>query len=117
MTSLHSDELGYMASIGLGEGWGPTALITNILEVTHVYTGLPWWATIACATFAVRAVMFPIYIKSSGNMAKMSKIKPEVDQLMNEMRSGTNSEKMAAMSEIHSSLHYRYCRRCCSSRR
>lgn len=99
VTTLHSDELGYMASIGLGEGWGPTALITNILEVTHVYTGLPWWATIACATFAVRAVMFPIYIKSSGNMAKMSKIKPEVDQLMNEMRSGTNSEKMAAMSK------------------
>lgn len=98
-STLHSNELGYMASIGLGEGWGPTALITNILEVTHVYTGLPWWATIVCATFAVRAVMFPVYVKSSANMAKMSKIKPEVDQLMNEMRSGTNAEKMAAMGK------------------
>ncbi|GEQ66558.1 hypothetical protein JCM33374_g221 [Metschnikowia sp. JCM 33374] len=98
-TTLNSNELGYMASIGLGEGWGPTALITNILEITHVYTGLPWWASIVCATFAVRAVMFPIYVKSSANMAKMSKIKPEVDELMNEMRSGSNSEKMAAMGK------------------
>ncbi|OBA23900.1 hypothetical protein METBIDRAFT_30267 [Metschnikowia bicuspidata var. bicuspidata NRRL YB-4993] len=98
-TTMRSDELGYMASIGLGEGWGPTALITNILEITHVYTGLPWWASIVCATFAVRTMMFPLYVKSSANMAKMSRVKPQVDQLMNEMRSGTNSEKMAAMSQ------------------
>lgn len=98
-TPLSSNELGYMASIGLGEGWGPTSLITNILELTHVYSGLPWWGSIVCATFAVRAVMFPIYVKSSANMAKISKVKPEVDELMNDMRSGSNTEKVAAMGK------------------
>lgn len=96
-TSLHSDQIGYLSSIGLAEGWGPTALIERLLEVTHVYTGLPWWATIIATTIAVRTLMFPIYIKSSANMAKMSKIKPELDELMNDIRSGGNEERMVAM--------------------
>lgn len=96
-TTLHSDQLGYLQSIGLADGWGPTALLERLLEVTHVYTGLPWWATIVCTTIAVRTVMFPIYVKLSANMAKMSKVKPELDQLMNDIRSGDNEEKMVAM--------------------
>lgn len=96
-TELHSDQIGYLLSIGLGDGWGPTALIENFLEITHVYTGLPWWATIAASTFIIRAAMVPIYVKSSANMAKMSKVKPQLDKLMDEIRNGDNEDKMLAM--------------------
>lgn len=96
-TSLHSDQVGYMASIGIGEGWGPTASIANILELMHVYTGLPWWATIACTTFAIRGVMFPLYVKASANTAKMSKIKPQIDELMEVMKTGDQADKTRAM--------------------
>lgn len=96
-TSMHSDQIGYLQSIGLGTGWGPTSMIENILEITHVYTGLPWWATIIASTVLIRSLMVPIYLKSSANMAKMSKVKPQLDALMDEIRNGDNEDKMLAM--------------------
>lgn len=96
-TNLHSDQIGYLQSIGLANGWGPTALIEHLLELTHVYTGLPWWTTIVAGTFIVRSLMVPIYIKSSANMAKMSKVKPQLDVLMDEIRNGDNEDKMLAL--------------------
>lgn len=85
-TTLHSDQLGYLELIGLAQGWGPTAMVEKLLEVTHVYTGLPWWATIVVATVAVRTVMFPLYAKASANAAKMMPVKPQLDMVMQEMR-------------------------------
>lgn len=96
-SNLHSDQVGYLQLIGLGSGWGPTLMIENLLELTHVYTGLPWWATIIAGTFIVRGCMVPIYIKSSANMAKMSKVKPQLDLLMEEIKTGDNEDKMLAM--------------------
>lgn len=96
---VHPDSVGYMASIGLGDGWGPTASITNLLELAHVYTGLPWWGTIVCVTVCVRAVMFPIYIKSLANMAKMSGIKPQIDALMEDIKNGDNEDRVVAMKK------------------
>lgn len=85
-TLLHSDQLGYLDSIGLAQGWGPTAMVEKFLEVTHVYTGLPWWASIVIATCAVRVVMFPLYAKASANAAKMIPVKPQLDKCMADMR-------------------------------
>lgn len=98
-SDLHSDQIGYLASVGLGEGWGPTSAICNLLEYVHVYSGLPWWATIACSTIAVRALMFPLYVKSSANMAKMSKIKPQLDKCMEAVKGGDSKERVKALTE------------------
>lgn len=88
--ALTSDQLGYLDSIGMANGYGPTALIERLLELTHVYTGLPWWVTIVVATVGVRAVLFPLYVKASINGAKMAKAKPELDQAMNAMKEAEN---------------------------
>lgn len=86
ITSLHSDQLGYLHSIGLADGYGPTALIEKVLEYTHVYSGLPWWATIAAVTIGIRVVMFPLYVRASENGAKMAKVKPQLDKIMKDLR-------------------------------
>ncbi|EDK47586.1 conserved hypothetical protein [Lodderomyces elongisporus NRRL YB-4239] len=86
VTSLHSDQLGYLKSIGMGQGWGPTAIIENLLEICHVYTGLPWWGTIAVVTVGIRVVLFPLYVRASANATKMSKVKPQLDQIMKEIK-------------------------------
>lgn len=96
---LHSDQIGYLESIGLADGWGPTSILEHVLEYTHVYTGLPWWGTIIASTFLVRTIMFPVYVKSSANMAKMLKVKPVLDKLMDEMRNGDTEERMVAMKQ------------------
>ncbi|RLV91184.1 Mitochondrial inner membrane protein OXA1 [Spathaspora sp. JA1] len=99
-TTLHSNELGYMDSIGLASGWGPTSLVTQFLELTHVYTGLPWWATIATATVLVRVALFPLYVKASTNATRMAKIKPQIDQLLETMKNPKNqADTMKAVAK------------------
>ncbi|EGV62066.1 hypothetical protein CANTEDRAFT_99155 [Yamadazyma tenuis ATCC 10573] len=85
-STMTSDQLGYLQSIGMGEGYGPTAIIERMLEFTHVYTGLPWWGTILAATVITRVFMFPLYMKASANTAKMTKIKPQLDATAQQMR-------------------------------
>lgn len=96
---LHSDQIGYLSSVGLGDGWGPTSMLCNLLEHVHVYTGLPWWMTIVVSTIAVRSLMFPLYVKSSANMAKMSRIKPRLDEIMQTVKTGDTQEKVKAMAD------------------
>lgn len=110
-SDLTSDQIGYLDSIGLAQGYGPTALVERLLEYSHVYTGLPWWATIIVTTFAVRSVMFPLYIKSSINAAKMTKVKPELDAIMKDLReaespqeqmtAANNRKKLMKKHDIH----------------
>lgn len=92
-TTLTSDQAGYLHSIGLADGWGPTAIIERILEITHVYTGLPWWATIAVATVGIRAAMVPLYVKASANAAKMSHVKPELDKALSDLQHAGNQQE------------------------
>lgn len=94
-----SDQLGYLDSIGMAQGYGPTALIERILEYAHVYTGLPWWGTIIVTTFVVRSVMFPLYVKSSINAAKMSKVKPELDKVMQDLKEAESPQEQVQAAQ------------------
>lgn len=86
-----SQHIGYLQSIGLAKSWWwPPDLIQHVLEIVHVYTGLPWWATIALTTLSVRAVLFPIYVKSSDMMARNAKIKPKLDEIQAELYSAVD---------------------------
>lgn len=98
ISDMSSDQLGYLDSIGLAQGWGPTSMIERLLEVTHVYTGLPWWGTIVVATIGIRLIMFPLYMKASANAAKTSKVKPELDAVLSELKTaaGPTEQLMAA---------------------
>ncbi|KAK6198024.1 cytochrome oxidase biogenesis protein [Scheffersomyces amazonensis] len=99
-TTLHSDQIGYLDSIGLAQGWGPTSLVETMLEYCHVYTGLPWWGTIIVCSLGVRFALFPFYMKSSSNMSRMQKAKPELDAIMEEVRTAENAnERMIAMQQ------------------
>ncbi|ODQ60726.1 hypothetical protein WICANDRAFT_77401 [Wickerhamomyces anomalus NRRL Y-366-8] len=86
-----SQHIGYLQSIGLAKSWWwPPDLIQHVLEIVHVYTGLPWWATIALTTISVRACMFPLYVKSSDVMARNAKIKPKLDDLQAQLYSAAD---------------------------
>ena len=47
-------------------GFDPVGVTAAALEAAHATTGLPWWATIACAqTVAVRVALFPFTVKQA----------------------------------------------------
>lgn len=84
-TTLTSDQLGYLKSVGLVDGWWPSDIIQQVLECVHVFSGLPWWATIALTTVGFRVVLFPLFMKSSDTMARSQHIMPQTKQLRKEM--------------------------------
>lgn len=88
---LTSDQLGYLNSIGMAQGWGITPMMEQMLEYVHVYTGLPWWGTIVASTVMFRVLLFPLYVKLSGNMARMAKVKPQLDECLNEVKSAEDN--------------------------
>lgn len=53
----------------------PVAGLQNGLIQLHDATGLPWWATLAVSTFALRtAITLPLAVYQNRNMAKFEKV-------------------------------------------
>ena len=61
--------------MGLDYGWGPTAIMETVLEHVHVYTGLPYGASIVATAIIVRAVCLRFYITSSDMSARLAAAK------------------------------------------
>jgi len=57
-----------------------------VLTGVHDVTGLPWWLTIGLTTVSVRLAFVPLQIFQSRSIARMSAIKPQMDELTTRMR-------------------------------
>lgn len=66
------EKIGYLHEIGLTWGYGPTSMIEWTLEHIHIYSGMPWWGSIACTAVALRLLTFPFYLKASDVTARQS---------------------------------------------
>ena len=75
MTSI-PERIGFLKEIGLDYGYGPTSIIQWTLEHIHITGGLPWWAAIAATAILMRAVTFPLYLKSTDQVARQSALAP-----------------------------------------
>lgn len=85
ITAVAPDQLGYFQSLGLAQTWfWPPDFFQHIFELMHVYSGLPWWGSIMAVTIAFRAILLPLYIKSSDHSARMTAIKPELNKITQE---------------------------------
>ena len=76
---------GELASLGLG-GYSPVGLVQNCLDWIHLNTGLPWWGSIVLGTVILRTLLFPLVIKLQVNAAKLNKIRPETQVIMDKMK-------------------------------
>jgi YidC/Oxa1 family membrane protein insertase len=76
--------IGDMATLGLCSNY-PVGLVQQFLEVVYVNSGLPWWATIAASTVAIRFLLLPFSIKGQRAAVKLHNAKPEIDPIKDEM--------------------------------
>lgn len=81
-------------------GWYPSHLVMQGVEMIHVSSGLPYWATIIAITFGLRSLMLPLAFGTMRNAARMAVMKPELELVMNRMKSdpgANNDPKRQAM--------------------
>ncbi|KAH0606208.1 uncharacterized protein H6S33_003869 [Morchella sextelata] len=80
------EHIGYLQSLGLDYGWGPTTCIQYLLEHIHVWSDTPWWASIMLTVAFIRVAQFPFYLRMSDTTARMKELNPQVVALTKKMR-------------------------------
>merc|ERR1719223_1309199 len=69
-------QIGDFKSLGLATDFGPTSLLQQLVELVHVYGGLPWWGTIVGSAILVRMLLFPISVYGQKGTNELAKFKP-----------------------------------------
>ena len=98
------EKIGYLQEIGLNYGWGPTSMLEWTIEHIHIYTGLPWWGSVALTAVGIRLLMMPLFLKSSDMTARsqalMSVTKPITDKMTEARRNQDNNAMQMAYMEL-----------------
>ncbi|KAF9924730.1 Mitochondrial inner membrane protein oxa1l [Linnemannia zychae] len=78
----------------------PVGALETILEAVHISTGLPWWATIAVTTVAIRTALLPFIVKLQGNTARLHNVKPQLERLTENMKLAKETNDTAALARF-----------------
>ncbi|EMC93933.1 hypothetical protein BAUCODRAFT_74344 [Baudoinia panamericana UAMH 10762] len=66
------EKIGYLQEVGISFWYGPTSVIEWILEHIHIYSGMPWWGSIAATAVLLRLVMVPFFVRSADSQARQA---------------------------------------------
>lgn len=98
------EHIGYLHSLGLDYGWGPTSVMEWMLEHIHVLAGTPWWVSIGLAATAWRVILFKPFLDAAENSARMATIKeftaPVQALMMEAKKKGDTAEMMLHRAEL-----------------
>ncbi|CAK1365538.1 unnamed protein product [Cercospora beticola] len=98
------EQIGYLHSIGVDYGYGPTSMIQWTLEHAHVWLGLPWWASILFTAATLRVALAPFFLKMSDMQARSTALapvlKPFNEKVMEEQRRGNTAGALQAYQQM-----------------
>ncbi|KAK4202066.1 OXA1 inner membrane protein mitochondrial precursor encoded by the oxa1 protein [Triangularia verruculosa] len=87
------EQIGFLKSLGLDYGWGPTSVMEYLLEHTYIWTGLPWWASICLVSLGLRAVLVKPMFTAAEMAQKLQDLKrdPKYEALEKEVMGAMGS--------------------------
>jgi YidC/Oxa1 family membrane protein insertase len=98
------ERIGYLKELGLDYGWGPASVMQYLIEHIHIYSGIPWWASIVAVGVMSRVVLFKAVLGASENAARMTHIRDKIDPLRKKMielsREGNSQEAQIAKAQM-----------------
>ncbi|PLB51881.1 hypothetical protein P170DRAFT_433780 [Aspergillus steynii IBT 23096] len=98
------EKIGYLKDIGLDYGWGPTSLMEFVIEHVHVWSGLPWWASIVGTGLLIRLALLHPMLGAADTSTRLNNIKPLLDPLRTRMtqsmRDGNTAQAQQLRMEI-----------------
>ena len=102
--NFSSDSLSYYVS----SDFPPIHHIQECLNVIHVSTGLPWWATIALSTLTLRTALFPISVYSMYIAGKVQVLQDKFKRMATELKAEvTSAAKHYGWSQKVAAAQYR----------
>lgn len=98
------EHIGYLKDLGLDFGWGPTSVIEYIIEHLHMWTGMPWWASIIATGLLVRAALVYPMLGASDTATRIQNLKhvstPIRMRMMQNQAAGNSMELAKAKAEL-----------------
>ncbi|KAK1144317.1 hypothetical protein N8T08_005469 [Aspergillus melleus] len=111
------EKIGYLKDVGLDYGWGPSSLMEYVIEHFHVWTGLPWWASIIGTGLLVRLALLKPMLGAADTSTRLNNIKPVLNpirtQMTQAMREGNTTRaqelkmEMSRIQELHGVKAYK----------
>ncbi|KAK1574637.1 60Kd inner membrane protein-domain-containing protein [Colletotrichum navitas] len=100
------EQIGFLKTLGLDFGWGPSSVMQWVFEHIHVYSGLPWWASIAATGILLRLVMFKPLLRAQDTSARMQKLHqdPKYEEVRKGLQEAMSRGDSAAMTELRRDL-------------
>lgn len=102
------EQLGYLKQLGLDYGWGVSSIMEWLIEHIHIWSGLPWWASIVTLGIAVRVALLKPMLNASDTSAKIHNVKHQTTPLRAEMMEAMQKnnqmlaqQKRAELSKIN----------------
>lgn len=92
------EHIGYLKELGLDFGWGPTSILQWMLEHIHLWSGMPWWASIISLGLLTRIVLLKPALGASHTAAQTHNLKPLTNPIKQKyMRAASEGNQMAVM--------------------
>lgn len=98
------EHMGYLKSLGLDFGWGPSSILQTVVEALHIHAGLPWWGTALAVAVLFRALVWKPSMISSDQTARMRHAKPLTDPLNESLKECVKRSDRAGMMKAKAQL-------------
>jgi YidC/Oxa1 family membrane protein insertase len=96
-------QLGDLKAMGL-VNYTPVGFLEATLEAINVFSGLPWWGTIALTTVIVRVAMLPIIVKLQKASARFHNVKPEMESITKKLERAKETQDPIALQAASSQM-------------
>ncbi|CAH1415442.1 unnamed protein product [Lactuca virosa] len=73
-------------AVATADSWLPVAALQYAIDGIHNFTGLNWWASIVITTLVIRTLSVPIMINQLKATSKLTILRPELEQIKQEMQ-------------------------------
>ena len=93
--------LGYLSSLGMDYGWGPSSMMQWLLEHIHVWGGMGWAGSICATAVLLRLAMFYPTIKSTRFSARMKGMQadPRFKEVQKKLKASMGTSDRQGISE------------------
>ncbi|OJJ95498.1 hypothetical protein ASPACDRAFT_81973 [Aspergillus aculeatus ATCC 16872] len=98
------EKIGYLKELGLDYGWGFSSTIEWIIEHVHIYSGLPWWASIISTGLLVRLAMVKPTLEAANATTKLNNIKHLTTPIRAKQMAASRESNMLEMNKARADM-------------
>ena len=85
-------------------------MIETLLEGVKIYSGLPWWGSIAITATIVRICLFPLFVRAADTAGRLATLQPYIKPIQERIRAASSTQDRVSvaaasqeMKELYSS--------------